>query len=269
MSKHASIVELGYREFGNEEAPAVVLIHPFPFDGRTWYEAAEQIAAHGWRVIVPDLRGCGRTPLGEAKPDLDLLAQDVAALCQRLHLERPVIGGISLGGYVAMSLVRQELAPTAGLILVDTKAGADAPEARDNRLRVAKQMREGDARAVSLFAESMLGKLISEHSTTWVHGITDLLRGWMNDTPAETIAWLQEAMAHRLDSIPTLSHYAQPALLVRGELDEVCTPADYEAMSSALKNSEYVTIPLIGHLPTSEDPKNLTQAVVHWLGSNF
>ena len=268
MSKSASIIELAYREFGNEKAQAVVLIHPFPFDGRTWYDVAEQVASHGWRVIVPDLRGCGRTPLGDAAPDLELLAQDVAALCERLNLQEPILGGISLGGYVAMSVVRQNLVPLSGLILVDTKAGSDTSEARDNRLRVAGQMREGDSRAVSLFAESMLGKLISEHSSTWVHGITEKLRGWMTDTLAETIAWLQEAMAHRHDSIPALSKYVGPALLVRGELDEVCTPADYEAMSGALKNSEFVTIPLIGHLPTSEDPKSLTQAIVHWLGSN-
>lgn len=265
---HVENIELAYREFGYEEAPVVILIHPFPFDGRTWFDVAEQISSHGWRVIVPDLRGCGRTPLGEAAPSIEQLAHDVASLCTRLEITKPVLGGISLGGYVAMAVTRLGLFETAGLVLVDTKAGADAPEARDNRLRVAQQMREGDERAVSLFAEAMLGKLISEHSSTWVHGIQDQLRTWMNETPATTIAWLQEAMAARPDSLPALAGYENPALLIRGELDEVCTPADYEAMASALTNSEFVTIPLVGHLPTIEDPKSLTQAIVHWLGSN-
>ena len=264
----SSIVELAYRDFGSEEAQALVLIHPFPFDGRTWYDAAEQIAELGWRVIVPDLRGCGRTPLGEASPSVDQLAQDVAALCERLQLDRPIVGGISLGGYVTMSLVRQELVDTAGIILVDTKAGEDAPEGRENRLRVAQQMREGESRAVSLFAESMLPKLISEHSAANVPGIVEILRSWMNDNPAQTIAWLQEAMASRVDSIPALSKYSHPALLIRGELDEVCSVTDYEAMSNALAQSNYVVIPNVGHLPTSEDVKSLTQAIVLWLGSN-
>lgn len=268
MSERVDIVELAYREFGNEEAPAVILIHPFPFDGRMWFDAADQIASHGWRVIVPDLRGCGRTPLGEAVPSMDQLAHDVASLCKRLNVDQPFLGGISLGGYVAMAITRLGLFDTAGLVLVDTKAGEDSAEARENRLRVAQQMRDGDERAVALFAEAMLGKLISEHSSTWVPEIQNQLREWMNDTPAATIAWLQEAMAGRPDSLASLSKYTHSALLIRGELDEVCTPADYAAMVDVLPHSQFVTIPLIGHLPTIEDSKSLTQAVVHWLGSN-
>ena len=261
------MVELAYREFGNEEAPAIVLVHPFPFDGRSWFDVAERIASHGWRVIVPDLRGCGRTPLGESKPSIDVLASDVAALCERLKLSKPVLGGISLGGYVTMAILRSGAIETSGIILVDTKAGADSDEARENRIRVAAQMRSSDPRAVSLFAEAMLGKLISEHSTTWVKGLVDRLRTWMNETPAETIAWLQDAMATRPDSVDVLKAYSSRALLIRGELDEVCTVADYEVMSEALRDSTMRTIPLVGHLPTGENPEELAHEIVRWVTS--
>src|SRR4051794_15742165 len=101
-----------------------------------WLAQRESLSgAH--RVITPDLRGFGGSPLGADEPSLDVAADDVAMLLDSLGLDRVVLGGLSMGGYVAMAFVRRHGDRVRALVLADTKAGADSPQVRANRERIA------------------------------------------------------------------------------------------------------------------------------------
>lgn len=118
----------------------LVLLHAFPLDARMWDPVRAPLAER-LRVITPDQRGLGRSPLPdtEAEPDLADAARDVVALLDKLELDQVVLGGCSMGGYLAMAVLRQAPERVGGLILIDTKAAADTPEAAQTRLDVANR----------------------------------------------------------------------------------------------------------------------------------
>ena len=252
----------GMKVLGNSENPAIVLIHPFPFDSRLWFDVASDLA-DSYFVITPDLRGCGLTPLGAEPPNLDLLAEDIYELVTQAGLAGAIIGGISLGGYVAMALARKHPEIINGLILVDTKASADSQAAKENRLRVSVQMRESGK--VELFADQMITNVVGDYTHANRPEVVLEVRDWMREANAESIAWLQEAMANRVESFETLASLEIPTLLIRGSQDSISTAEDFSQMEKKLRQVTYVQIPNSGHLPPIEDPIATTIAIENWL----
>lgn len=113
--------------------PAVVLLHGFPLSGAMWKEQLDGIGST-YRLIVPDLRGHGDSPAPDGVYTMDEMADDVIELLDTLSLDDPVVvGGLSMGGYVALSLAVRYPARIRGLMLMDTRAGADSPEAAQKR----------------------------------------------------------------------------------------------------------------------------------------
>ena len=111
------------------QGPAVVLLHAFPMDSALWASQRRALAGEGFRVVSPDLPGFGGSAPSRSAPSLDVMADEVAALMEELGIDRAVVGGLSMGGYVAMAMLRRHPARIAGLVLADTKAAADTPEA--------------------------------------------------------------------------------------------------------------------------------------------
>ena len=245
----------------------VVLLHPFPFDARMWHQVALRLAMYGWKVLVPNMRGCGASPAGDQDPALSLLAADVWQCLDVHKVVKPIVIGISLGGYVSMEMLRQRPDGVSGIGLVDTKATTDSEEARDSRLLVARTMRDtGDVEA---FAASMLPRLVSAEHAQSSSEVAALVTQWMNQAHPLTIAWLQEAMADRPNSVHTLEKFSGPALLLRGSDDEVCSAQDYEVMKSALPHATYREIAGTGHLPPIEDGLHTTDIIHEWLSGTI
>ena len=248
---------LAYGEVGS--GPALVLLHAFPLDHSLYREVSEPIAALGWRVITPDLRGFGASP-GVATTMEDLAA-DVAALLDALSEESVVIGGCSLGGYVALAFAAQYPHRVAGLVCIDTKATADGDEARANRERIAKQVRGSGSTAA--LAATMPASLLG-HTTQATR--PDLVE-WAKDTilaaAPEAVAATQLAMAARPDRQEMLGGLHVPVLAIRGDEDVVSTAADHETIADAAHDAVSVTVPGSGHLLPIEAP----EAFVEQLGA--
>ncbi len=254
----------GMKVLGDSNNPAIVLIHPFPFDARLWFDVANELA-DSYFVITPDLRGCGFTPLGDGEPSLDLLAEDIYELVTQAGLAKAVIGGISLGGYVALALAKKHPEIISGLILADTKASADTDAAKENRLRIATQMRESGK--VELFADQMITNVVGDFTHANRPDVVLEVRDWMREAKAESIAWLQEAMATRADSFQALERLSVPTLLIRGTQDSISTAEDFSLMEKKLRQVTYVQIPNSGHLPPIEDPIATAIAIENWLAT--
>lgn len=242
---------------------AIVLLHPFPFDSRIWREVQEKLTDCGYLVLAPNFRGCGNVELGAQQPDLELLGQDVWNLLDLEGISNPIVIGISLGGYVAMSMLRQRPLGIAGLGLVDTKASADSTDARTTRLTIAENM--NSQTAVTDLTTAMLPRLLSEFTQKHRAKQSQEVLTWMQEASATTIAWLQRAMAHRPSSLTQLAKFAGPVLLLRGSEDQVCSAQDYADMSAVLPSGRYLEIPNTAHLPPIEDPEATATAILNWL----
>ncbi|HSK26252.1 MAG TPA: alpha/beta hydrolase [Jiangellales bacterium] len=250
-----SVVELAWSEHG--VGPPVVLLHAFPLS-RAVFDAQAPRLADRARVVLPDLRGFGDSPLGEDEPSLDHMADDVAALLDRLGLERVVLGGLSMGGYVTMAFLRRHPERVSAVVLMDTKAGADPEPARENRLRVAAAVVEQGPRALRPMLDTLLGETTRRERPDVVARVT----GWLDAARPDGVAWAQRAMAARPDSTATLAATTVPGFVVVGEEDAISPHEEALAMAGAFPQEAVVhVIPRAGHLTSVEAPEATTGAL--------
>lgn len=255
-----AVVALEHRESGS--GLPLVLLHAFPLSSAMWLEQREILGAH-CRVITPDQRGFGGSPLGDDEPSLAECADDVLALLDRLELDTVVLGGLSMGGYVAMELLRRVPERVTALVLADTKASADSPEAREGRLRTADTVeREGTAQ----LAETMLPALLGATTLDRRPAVAGRVRGLVTAAPPAAVAWASRAMAARPDSFDVLRATDVPALVVVGDQDTLSPLAQAQEMVDALPQGRLAVMPEAGHLSAMEDPEAFGAEVTGFLG---
>jgi pimeloyl-ACP methyl ester carboxylesterase len=252
-------VQLAHREAGSGRP--LVLLHAFPLSSAMWLEQREILGAT-CRVITPDQRGFGGSPLGDAPPSLEGCADDVLALLDRLELQSVVLGGLSMGGYVAMELLRRAPERVSALLLADTKASPDAPEARQARELTAQTV-ETDGTAA--LADTMLPLLLGATSLQRRPTVAGRVRGLISAAPAPAVAWASRAMARRPDSFDVLRTADVPALVVVGEQDALSPVDQAQEMVEALPQGRLAVVPEAGHLSAMEDPEAFGAAVTGFL----
>ncbi|GAA3580847.1 alpha/beta fold hydrolase [Nonomuraea rosea] len=243
----------------------VVLLHAFPLSSAMWLAQREGLA-RTCRVITPDLRGFGGSRLGDDEPSLDLMADDVARLLDEESIDRAVIGGLSMGGYVTMAFCRRHPDRMLGVVLADTKAGPDPPPARENRERIAQAVLSGGSEVlVSEVLPALIGPTTKERRAM----VFGRVKGLVQSAPPGAVAWAQRAMAARPDSFETLGALKVPLLVVVGEEDELAPPSDAEAMARAVPEGRLEIIPKAGHLSAVEQPEAFNAAVTEFLKTDL
>ena len=247
-------------------APPVVLLHAFPLDSRL-FDAARPLLTDR-RVITPDLRGCGTAGPVEphTEPSIAVLADEIVAGWDRQGLTTVVLGGVSLGGYVALDIARRHPDRLAGLVLIDTRSGADDDAARERRAQVAARADHGD-RATG---EQAVAPLVADGIDP---GRRAELAGVADSVPGATVAWLQRAMAARDDADDVLRTVEVPVLVVVGEQDTVTPVAEAERMTALVRDgggtAELVIVPGAGHLTPAEAPEAFVAALGEWLDRHW
>ncbi|MEV7005989.1 alpha/beta fold hydrolase [Streptosporangium sp. NPDC051022] len=249
-----------YTRSAGEGLP-VVLLHAFPLSSAMWLAQREGLAAV-CQVITPDMRGFGGSALGDEEPSVDVMADDVARLLDREGVDRAVVGGQSMGGYVTMAMCRRHPDRLLGVILADTKAGADSEAARANRERIAAAVLDGGP---SILVEEMLPALVGRTTARRRAMVFGRVRALVQSAPPRAVAWAQRAMAGRPDSFDTLRGLTVPALVIVGEEDELAPLAEAEAMveavAEAVPGGRLAVIEKAGHLSALEQPEAFNRAV--------
>jgi pimeloyl-ACP methyl ester carboxylesterase len=229
----------------------LVLLHAFPFTRQMWRLQHDGLTTQ-LRVVTPDLPGFGESPLSHEPPDVGVMAQGVLDLLDRLGLDRVVLGGQSMGGYVAMEILRRRPGVVRGLVLADTKASADAPSAADNRLRMAELLEQ--SRNARVLVHDVLPTLVGETTRAEHPETLAWLREIVEDTDPLAAGWAQRAMAVRPDSFDTLRQVRVPTLVLVGEEDGLTPPVEAEAMAEAVPGARLAVLEGVGHLSAAEAP---------------
>lgn len=238
--------------------PALVLLHAFPLHSGMWEDQIAACAAHR-RVLAPDLPGFGSTPAFEgAGATMEAFAEVVAGLLDHLGLGSAVVGGLSMGGYVTFALLRRRPDLVAGLVLADTRAGADSVEVAERR--VAQQAQVAD-RGTTDLVETMVGSLLSDQTREERPEVVSRARNLMSTNPAAGIIAALGAMRARPDATAELATIAVPTLVVVGEHDGPSPPAEARAMADALPDARLEIIDGAGHLSNLEAPKPFNHAL--------
>lgn len=243
--------------------PPLVLLHAFPLDSRMFDGVRPALAART-RLLTPDLRGFGGGPPLDpaAAPDLSVFADDVLADLDAAGIDRAVLGGVSMGGYIALNVLARHPDRVAGLVLADTRSGADDAAALDRRRGAAERADRGE---IATGADA-IAPLVAA-------GTADLIRAELaaiaGAVPAPTIAWGQRAMAARPDSTDVLAAATVPVLVLVGEQDAVTPPPVAREMAAAAPGADLVELVGAGHLSPAEAPADFADALIGWLSRRF
>lgn len=252
-------IELAYDVSG--AGMPVVLLHGFPFNRTLWREQVEALGEH-CRIVTPDLRGHGETRSTPDAATMEEMAADVAALLDELGIRRAVLGGLSMGGYVALAFSRLFPERTRALLLADTRPQADTGEARAAREETAlRALAEG----MHTIADAMLPKLLAPSTRSERPEIVARVREMILNTDPQGAASALRGMAVRLDQTKFLREINCPTLVVVGGLDQITPPADAELMHREIRGSRLEIIAEAGHVSNLERPAEFNRALAEFL----
>jgi len=243
---------LSYEDYG--QGTPILLLHGFPLSGAMWQPQISALKTD-FRLIIPDLRGFGQSEAPIGPYLMETFAADLVALLDSLGLEQVVLGGLSMGGYIALAFLRHYPARVQALILADTRATPDTTEIKANR--------EANAQLVELHGPStivpkMLPGLLSPKAAPEMQ--TQISRLMMENKP-QGIAGALRGMALRPDSSDLLAKIKVPTLVLGGAEDSLSPPAELKQLQQAIPGSELAIIPNAGHLANVENPTAFNAAL--------
>ncbi|HET6705129.1 alpha/beta fold hydrolase [Amycolatopsis sp.] len=256
-------MNLAYDDLGSGRP--VLLVHGHPFDRSMWRPQAEHLAKSGYRVITPDLRGYGQSKTEDTKTGLDVFAGDLVDLADHLGLDRFVLGGLSMGGQIVMQLVKDHPGRVAALLLADTFAGLDTPQAKQARYDTADRITE---EGMERYAEELLPKMISKRTRATRPDVEAHVREMMRNAPGQGAAAALRGRAERPDYTGSLEDITVPTLVVVGSEDEFTPVGDAELIHREIRNSALVVIEGAGHLPNLERETEFNDAFSTFLTSS-
>jgi pimeloyl-ACP methyl ester carboxylesterase len=231
--------------------PTLLCIHGFPLDGSFWQPQVQGLggAAH---VLAPDLRGFGadRRPVPEVMT-MEAFAEDLMESLDRAGIERAVLCGLSMGGYVAMAFTERWPERVQGLILCNTRSTADNDAGKAAREQTAL---DALSKGAGVIARAMVPKVLSQRTRSQHPAEAQRIEEIMARQRPESIAAASRGMALRPDRTGLLRRIKVPALIVTGSEDNLMPLETSEAMNGAMAGSELVVIPGAAHLSCSESP---------------
>ena len=244
---------------GENDLRALVLLHAFPIGANLW-EPQMRAVPKGWRLITPDLRGFGGSTELDSLGALSIAdyADDTVDLLGELGITHAVIGGCSMGGYAALALYQSAPELFDGLVLANTRAGADSPESRANRRNMLALVdREGPSGISREMMPKLIGKTTAESNST----VEAFVRRLIKQQSPIAIRSAIHRMMHRPDSTPLLAQISVPTLVITGAEDEMIPVEESRRMASAVRGAKLVIVPGAGHLANLEQPEAFNDAL--------
>ena len=253
-------LKLAYDEAGS--GTPLLLVHGWPLDRTMWEGQLGGLGTYA-RVLAPDLRGFGDSSV-RPPYTVDQYADDLVAFLDALGLARAVVCGLSMGGYVAFSMLRRHRDRVRALILADTRATADTDEGRENRR---KQIALIEHEGMSVLADRQLQPMIGRTTLERQPELAESVRRSMASQPPDGTIGALRAMADRPDSTPMLGSIDVPTLVVGGAEDGITPPNVLRAMAAQIPGSRVEIVEQAGHVSPLERPAAFNHVVSEFLGA--
>ncbi|MEV6118301.1 alpha/beta fold hydrolase [Streptomyces sp. NPDC052109] len=251
-----------YDDLGPSTGLPVLLIHGHPFNRSLWAPQAKALSEAGYRVVAPDLRGYGSSDVTPGKVFLSDFADDLAALLDHLGIERAVVGGVSMGGQIAMEFRRRHPRRVHALVLSDTSAPAETDEGKEFRNRLADRLL---AEGMDGYAGEVIDKMLAAYNVSAMPDVAERVLDMMRATDPRGAAAALRGRAERPDYRDTLPAVREPVLIVVGA-DDVYTPiTDAEEIHRLVPHATMASIEDAGHLPSAEQPERFNSVLLDFL----
>jgi len=245
----------------------ILFLHAFPLNRSMWDDQVRALLSENrFRLVAPDWRGFGESDITAEVSTMEMFADDLAALMDSLGIDAAILCGLSMGGYAAFAFLRKYPRRVSGLILADTRPGADSPEARANRENVAIL---AETQGTGALADLQVPRLISDYTRQHSPSVELHIRQMIDAATPQGVAAASRGMALRADSNDLLSTITCPALVLVGEHDVLTPPDLAQEYAAHIAGAQLVVIPGAGHLSNLEQPQAFLQAVNGFLQASF
>jgi 3-oxoadipate enol-lactonase len=247
----AGDVNVSYIDEGRSEGTPVIFIHGFPFDKSTWLVQLEELVSNH-RVIAYDVRGHGGTNPGTQEFSVQLFTEDLFLFMDALNIEKAILCGLSMGGYIALQAVHQQPLRVEALVLCDTQCFADTEEVKEKRMKSVEHIR---ANGLKQYATDSVKRLFSAASLSTQQEEVAAIENLILKTSAETICNTLMALAGRMETCSALPLVNVPVLIMVGAEDQVTTPEASQKIQELIPGSSLRVLDGAGHLSNLENPE--------------
>jgi 3-oxoadipate enol-lactonase len=258
-------ISISYIEHGSLQGLPVVFIHGFPFNHRMWEPQMRELP-NDIHAIAYDVRGHGSSAVGDGQFTIELFVDDLIALLDHLGIEKAVICGLSMGGYIALRAVERHPKRIKGLVLCDTKSESDTNEEKIKRTSSLKTVKSAGAGAFAEdFVKAIFWTKTLEKNPEAVEFIKELIHANSNLGICGTLL----ALASRTDTTESLSSINVPTCIIVGEFDLRTPPSCAQEMHKAITKSELHILSNAGHMSNLENTKDFNTILLSFLKNHW
>jgi 3-oxoadipate enol-lactonase len=243
---------VSYIDEGNSGKLPLILIHGFPFNKRMWKNQIS-VFKDQYRTLAYDVRGHGNSDPGKEEYTIPLFAKDLFLFMDALQIDRAIIGGLSMGGYIALNAVLQQPERIAALILCDSQCGPDTDQVRKGRMDTIDSIRQ---KGLDDYASNSITKLFSKTSLTSKTEEVAFIKQTILDTKIETICDTLMALAERKETCSGLPLIRVPVLIMVGEEDQITPPEAAQKMHQLISGAQLHIINDAGHVSNLENEES-------------
>jgi 3-oxoadipate enol-lactonase len=263
MNKTVNNLKISYNDEGPDGARVIIFIHGFPLNKSMWNKQMEALKAN-YHVIAYDIRGHGNSDVGDKDFTIDLFVNDLLNLMNALNIEKTILCGLSMGGYIALNAIENFPERFDALILSDTHCIADSPEAKEKRMKAIESIKKN---GVEKYADESIKNLFSPESFKSNEGEIDAAREMIVKTSMQSLCNTLHALSERKETCNKLPEIKVPVLILVGREDIITPPASASLMHEKIKGSFLHIIGHAGHLCNMENPDEFNDQLNKFVNS--
>lgn len=249
---------------GDSKAKSILFVHGYPYDHKMWDNQVNELGKN-YYCVTYDIKGLGRSSPSDGQFTIESFVDDLEKIIDELDLDKPILCGLSMGGYISLRAVERMENKFSGLILCDTKSSADDDAGKLKRAAGIKAINdEGTDKFVEQFVRNCFAeKFIKEKETEYL----DVLNRSKQNSAVGLKGCLL-AMAARTDTTDYLPKISIPTLIICGKEDKLTPSNVMKTMAEQIKNSNFVLIENAGHMTPIEKPAEVNKAMKEFLAHN-
>jgi len=249
---------------GNNESKTILFVHGFPFDHTMWQKQVDELSKD-YLCISYDIRGLGESPAGDGQYTMESFIDDLEMILDELKLDKPILCGLSMGGYISLRALERIKEKFSAAILCDTKSEADNNEGKLKRAAGIKRIiKEGLAPFAKDFITNCFG---DDFKQSRKEELQKIIEKSSQFNPVGVKGSLL-AMLSRTDTTISLSNIKLPTLIICGEQDALTPPSVMKDMFHRINKADFVEIPKAGHMAPIENPQMVNKAIRDFLVKN-
>jgi 3-oxoadipate enol-lactonase len=243
-------IEMDFEETGT--GYPLILLHGFPLSRSIWIPLLPYLTTH-FRVILPDLRGFGKSPLGNEPSTMRLMAEDLYVLLEKLKIEKCILAGHSMGGYISLAFANAYPQKLAGLGLISTQAANDSPEKRQARFKAIESVKK---HGTSVLAKDM-PSILTHHADLYPS-----IAAIISASNPEGVINALKGMAERPDFTEILPEIVTPTVIIAGEKDSIVPRERVDILARLIRRNWVIEVPEGGHMPMMESPEMVAKGLL-------